>query len=230
MKRNFTLLLGLILTCLPLVAQSVDRSFIFVDEDGQEIADGATVARDTFEDYGDGAGEIKSNVSVKNLSAAADDYLKVKYVVSQLDNGIYQICFPTSCNMKDEVGSYETSPGQLMGDVQNIMSEWFPTDDGMCIVTLSIEVLTKTGGFPVANYVHKADGPCITIKFVKGGSPEPKYGDVNGDGEVNISDINAVISIILHPETVNDKADVNGDGEVNISDINAVITIILNIN
>ena len=51
-------------------------------------------------------------------------------------------------------------------------------------------------------------------------------GDVNTDGEVNISDVNAVIGIILNGGS--DLAgDVNGDGEVNISDVNAVIGIIL---
>jgi hypothetical protein len=52
-------------------------------------------------------------------------------------------------------------------------------------------------------------------------------GDVNGDGEVNIADINAVINIILSDDS-NSLADVNGDGEVNIADINAIINIILN--
>jgi hypothetical protein len=51
-------------------------------------------------------------------------------------------------------------------------------------------------------------------------------GDVNGDGEVNISDVNAVIDIILSGES-NAAGDVNGDGEVSISDINALIDIIL---
>lgn len=55
-------------------------------------------------------------------------------------------------------------------------------------------------------------------------------GDVNGDGEVNIADINAIIDIILggqvDEETFN-RADVNGDGEVNIADINTIIDIIL---
>ena len=52
------------------------------------------------------------------------------------------------------------------------------------------------------------------------------HGDVNGDGEVNIADINALIDMIL---TSNDDivADVNGDGEINIADINAVIDCIL---
>ncbi len=55
------------------------------------------------------------------------------------------------------------------------------------------------------------------------------YGDVNGDGEVNIADINCIIAVILGaPNTYGDRADVNADGEVNIADINAVIGIILN--
>ena len=51
-------------------------------------------------------------------------------------------------------------------------------------------------------------------------------GDVNGDGEVNIADVNAVIRVILTDEA-NDAADVNGDGEVNISDVNTIIHHIL---
>ena len=51
-------------------------------------------------------------------------------------------------------------------------------------------------------------------------------GDVNGDGNVNISDVNLVISMILS-STYRPDGDVNGDGVVNISDINAIISIIL---
>lgn len=51
-------------------------------------------------------------------------------------------------------------------------------------------------------------------------------GDVNGDGEVNLADINTVISNILSGNN-NPVADVNGDGEINIADINTVIRIIL---
>ena len=51
-------------------------------------------------------------------------------------------------------------------------------------------------------------------------------GDVNGDGEVNIADVNAVIDAIL-TGNVDEEDDVNGDGEVNIADVNAVIDMIL---
>ena len=54
------------------------------------------------------------------------------------------------------------------------------------------------------------------------------YGDVNGDNEVNIADINTVIAVILDGTAVTPAADVNGDGEINIADINVIIDIILN--
>ena len=56
--------------------------------------------------------------------------------------------------------------------------------------------------------------------------PEMLPGDVNGDGEINIADINAVIDVILGGAT-NPSANVNNDGEVNIADVNAIIDIIL---
>ena len=57
--------------------------------------------------------------------------------------------------------------------------------------------------------------------------PEGLTGDVNGDGTVNITDINYVINIILSGAAAPASADVNGDGTVNISDINMIISIIL---
>ena len=55
---------------------------------------------------------------------------------------------------------------------------------------------------------------------------EAIMGDVNGDSEVNIADVNAVIAMILSGNT-STLGDVNGDGEVNIADVNAIIVIIL---
>jgi M6 family metalloprotease-like protein len=56
-------------------------------------------------------------------------------------------------------------------------------------------------------------------------------GDVNSDGEVNIADVNMVISIILSnvepDEALFHRADVDGNGEVNIADVNALIKLIL---
>ena len=51
-------------------------------------------------------------------------------------------------------------------------------------------------------------------------------GDVNGDGEVGIADITALITLILDGES-NERSDVNEDGETQIADITALITIVL---
>ena len=58
-----------------------------------------------------------------------------------------------------------------------------------------------------------------------GSEPGPK-GDVNGDGEITVADVNAIITIILN-NTGNMSGDVNGDGEITVADINTVIGIIL---
>ena len=58
--------------------------------------------------------------------------------------------------------------------------------------------------------------------------PQPGVkGDVNGDNEVSIADVNALIDMILSGNQM-PNGDVNGDSEVSIADVNAVIDIILN--
>lgn len=59
--------------------------------------------------------------------------------------------------------------------------------------------------------------------FIKADDPN----DVNGDGEVNIADVNCIISAIHDDGTASPRLDANHDGEVNIADINAIIDQIL---
>lgn len=58
-------------------------------------------------------------------------------------------------------------------------------------------------------------------------------GDVNGDGEVTVADINAIINIILVAEHTDNaatlmRADTNFDNEIGLADINIVINKIIN--
>ena len=69
--------------------------------------------------------------------------------------------------------------------------------------------------------------PGMELVYAAMPQTEPIPGDVNGDGEVNIADVNAIIDMILTGNT-QPNGDVNGDTEVNIADVNAVIDIILN--
>jgi len=57
--------------------------------------------------------------------------------------------------------------------------------------------------------------------------PEINPCDINGDGEVNIADVNALIDAILLAIN-NLNYDANGDGEVTLADVNLIIQSILN--
>ena len=67
----------------------------------------------------------------------------------------------------------------------------------------------------------------VTDKY--SGGDVPVMGDVNGDGVVDIADVNCCINVILGSEPASKyegRADVNGDGTVDIADVNAIINII----
>lgn len=72
---------------------------------------------------------------------------------------------------------------------------------------------------------------------IDGGPENPGYlsekptfirGDVNGDGNVTISDVTALIDLLLGGGTINNPAaDCNGDTNVTISDVTALIDYLL---
>lgn len=80
---------------------------------------------------------------------------------------------------------------------------------------------------PVASYHdYKNSGIWPWFKNMIGTNVDTVMGDVNGDGEVNIADINAIIDCIFLADG-NAACDVNADGDVNIADVNTVIDYLL---
>ena len=67
---------------------------------------------------------------------------------------------------------------------------------------------------------------CLALALTAFSANAAVYGDVNGDAEVNIADVNAIINMILNDEP-DLRGEVNNDGEINIADVNAVIEVIL---
>ena len=97
--------------------------------------------------------------------------------------------------------------------------------------TVDVTEVNKTSFFEVTTQTNKFQVKDVTdlyLPYLPGQGFDK--GDVNGDSEVNIADVNALIDIILGGNADDDtkkRADVNEDNEVNIADINALIDIIL---
>ena len=90
--------------------------------------------------------------------------------------------------------------------------------------TVDVTDVNKTSFFEVTSQTNQYQVADVTDIYLPYLDQDP--GDVNGDGEVNVADVNALISMILSGE-IEEAGDVNGDGEVGISDVNALISIIL---
>ena len=102
-------------------------------------------------------------------------------------------------------------------------------DSGLRVHSFAVEYGVDDEGFEeITLFTFKAYNGMAVYKIGRNVSTDepPVPGDVNGDGEVNISDVSDIIDLILSGK-VTDSGDVNDDGEINITDINFVIDMIL---
>ena len=75
----------------------------------------------------------------------------------------------------------------------------------------------------------------FSVNGVKAGDfvVKPVKGDVNGDGEITIADVTALVNIVLGKDSTephqynHNLADINGDGEITIADVTALVNIVL---
>ena len=97
---------------------------------------------------------------------------------------------------------------------------WFPVPSVTALTLDDNELIVKSdidNSFPYQEIVN--------LDFAK-----TEAGDVNGDGIVDIVDVNTIINIMLSGDSAsgeNVRPDVNGDGRVDVVDINAVINMML---
>ena len=140
----------------------------------------------------------------------------------------------TLVNKACQVYICELGEGMTLGGMQRY---WMVPDElgamsdgGTRVQSMNVVYGTDSeGNEEVTLYIFKCYNGMAVYKIgtnVSGGEQGIK-GDVNGDGEVNIADVNAIIDMIL-TGNMDARGDVNGDTEVNIADVNTIIDIILN--
>lgn len=117
---------------------------------------------------------------------------------------------PVASKFKDTATTYTTS----IAGIKNQIDEKFK-EDGEVVGQSKILVHPRLIG-QIAESVTAED-------YV--------VGDINGDGVVDVSDINLAVNYILGttqltPEQFK-RGDVNGDGVIDVTDVNAMVNIIL---
>ena len=205
--------------------------FEFVDKDGNVVPNETTMTLTevtTEEDvFGEVTSTMFSHLKLRNKTNETH-YLRINMFIERIDNGFYQLCFPMACKTYDEVTNIVTEGGPVAAnELKDLMTEWIPTGEGGCDVTLTVEVLNMTGPILNPTYTYVCDGPTVTLHY-RNGIINPINGDVNADGVTDILDVNEVINIILGKSIgLQANADVNGDGVVDIFDVNNVVDIML---
>ena len=107
------------------------------------------------------------------------------------------------------------------GDIRFRSESFNPT---YSVVTVNGKRVTPTATDGVYTLTDILAGNIVKIFF----SDTPiKRGDINGDGNVNISDVTALVNIILGKEKENIAADVDENGTISIADVTALVNIIL---
>ena len=133
------------------------------------------------------------------------------YVNDYVHNGVVR-AIPTAYN-----GDAITVTGKTefeKGYVVTMNSAWKP--ENMRVVAL----VHRRGA---ATSLDKQVINCEGVPLLSAAMP----GDANGDGQVDIADVNAAIDMMLGKAAVNMVVDMNNDGQVDIADVNALIDLML---
>lgn len=120
-----------------------------------------------------------------------------------------------------------------MGNLTTYTTGWsyYPFGNGLENGSYEIKAYSKETGSSDDNwrlcenadmqtiYLMVTDDKIVFFKL----SSVTQEGDANGDGEVNVADVDYVIESIGEDVETHKAADVNGDGEINVADVDYII-------
>ena len=144
--------------------EELDESFIFVDKEGNEIADGSTA---TFvggkPNPFTGEVQVDVEVSVKNTLPSAE-YCSLHIVTKSLPSGSIKSCFPINCT-SNIPADYESDSGSLFsGETRGLQTEWIVEDGnyGTATLTLQLRHMEKFA----TTYIPVGEGPTINVNLI----------------------------------------------------------------
>ena len=149
-------------------------------------------------------------------------------MAQDMENGATAIDLWAASYGNDENADLVVEYSVNRGTTWNSLGDFTVTRGSLQHYTLDIDVQSN-----VRFRIRQSSGSRVNIDDITiQGRAQQTYidGDVNGDGEVNIADVNAVLDIVLGgkaDQATTKRADVNHDGEIGIADVNSVIDIIL---
>ena len=160
------------------------------------------------------------SVSYNNTTSFVDESNLTKVAAMAMTPGVNEIEFTF-----DEPWTY--NGGNIV--IQTVIDE-----DGSVVGSEATYFLGQEAGAASACgswtiYAHNF-APKTTFTYDGGDTPEPELlrGDINNDKNVNISDVTALINLLLKGDvTVTVATDCNADGNANISDVTALINYLL---
>ena len=128
--------------------------------------------------------------------------------------------------------SYQTITPEVITPNENLVIELpvaqfcDPTDMSNFPITLSSIQLNMNTSTTGKEYHIVFSGLETVYNAVE---EKAKFGDINGDGVVNVSDVTVLINVILGNEAGElSVCDLNADGQINVSDVTTLINMILN--
>lgn len=175
MKKFFTLCFAL-LSAATSFAQDFEAkgSIVFVDKDGVEVADGSTITRDLIEVDPDGFTnpDIPLGLFAKKTVDSNRIGGRLNVNVSRLDNGGFQFCFGTSCQVQTKTGRGYTSEALVKDSYldNDLQTEWVPASEssyGQCDATLTIYAVYNVadeGSLP--EWDNVGESSTINVHFI----------------------------------------------------------------
>ena len=167
----------------------------------------------------------KENAHIEKLNISGKETFKGVVFLpkgSELGAGNHKVALKEDCKVVlDLSNAFEKVGNSVTRNISDLTTV-YDTEGKKAVVLKAAEIFDKIVGM-----VDVAETVDVDVRL--GLVP----GDVNKDGVVNVSDVTALVSIILGNDKENpnlydyDAADVNSNGEINVSDVTSLVGIIL---